>query len=289
MNISSITSNPFVKKIKNYNTPDATGQWADFLTLTTIEKQAKGYLVFDNSKYTAEIDGLRFDQVISEEIRAEKMFTEHVLESGRNVSDASYDKPLEITLHVRFGDIFVSGSKIRDMINLITATVGMINTFLPKKSQSQVNKLLAIKSKLEKLYSKVKGVIDGGLTLLNVYNAINPRKDFETRTQQIMSFLTFIRNQSILLNIYTLTSGNLRNIVLKSIVATNIQEATNMIEATLVFRQIDFAYSQIDISASNNYAGRAKGKASSVKTQQNTEGKPVQKQGSTAYYLLHGK
>ena len=270
--MQAVKNNPFIKKLQNFDKPNATGQWAEFLKFTEQEKRTKGYLVFNNVDNTTEIDGLQFDVLSSEEVKFSKRYTKHVLESGRPIADASFSEPLSFTLKVQFGDIFIAGSKIRNLINSISAQIGIVSSYAPAKTQTQIAKLMAIKTQLETLYSQVKGAVDTFNTVKSAFDVINPRKTLETRTQQITKFLYFILENSILLNIYTQTAGNLQNVVLTDILTIRTLQANNIIDATLTFEVKEFATTQITTINKKSYLGRVRGKIEDAKKQQKTQG-----------------
>jgi len=273
MNFASLKQG--YKNIADLDKTKPTGKWGEFLKLTEEDKKSSGYLIFNNIDNITDIDGFRFDVLSKEEVDISAKYTKHNLESGRPISDACAFEPLSITLTGTIGDIFTEQSKARKILNNVSAGVGIINSYLPAKTQRQTQKISNIQNQIESVYSRVLGVVNTAQVLKDGFDAINPRKILETRTQQITKFLNFCFRNSILLNIYSETFGNLENIVITNVKTVKALQTNNTIEFTITLEQKEFATTQIITIDKKKFLGRVKGQVEDIKKQQKTQGQNV--------------
>jgi hypothetical protein len=261
------------------------GQWASFLNATAQEKQVNGYLMYNNVDNTTDIDGLQLHCLKTEELKLSSNISKHYAENGRVINDFSTHDPIEFTLKGHVGDIFVQNKQYRKILNTIFANFGIVNSYLPQKTQSQTKKINELIVSLETLWGRVVGVIDQTQNMLAAFQAINPQNGLVTKTQQVTQFLTFMERNAIPLNVYTQIAGNLSNVIIKEVDYIRELEKSNIIEITIRCQQVGFAESQIVYINKGSYLGRVNTQVGDYEAQTKTQGKVVDP-GSIMYNLF---
>jgi hypothetical protein len=270
-------NNPLVQNVKNFGKSKSTGQWANFLKQTEEEKKQSGYLVFKNIDDITDIDGFRFDVLETEDVKFVTKYTDHFLESGRTAADASIKSPVILTLKGKIGDVFVEARPHRKILNTVLGAFGIATSYLPTKTQTQTNKAMQIQAQLEKQWSKVVGAVNVGQTLVSAFKNIFPGGKNITRTQTISQYLAFAYHNSILLNLYTRTAGNLENIVITNLNFIRVNEASNTVDVSLECKQLYFAETQVITINKKSFIGSVQAQVGDYTKQTKTQGKEVGK------------
>lgn len=116
------------------------------------------------------IGGFTLFAKVSEAINFNSKIPTVWLEDGSFAQDHIVLDPFTITIDGEISDVFLERDALPEMITRVQSKIGIIETYLPTRSQSQVQKINAIINDAQDKLREVDRVIDNGKQLYNFFS-----------------------------------------------------------------------------------------------------------------------
>ena len=122
--------------------------------------------------------------------------TNNPVESGSYLNDHIIKNPTSISIEGEVADVFVQTQPLSRTVQTTFAPIGIIQDYLPTRTQTQISKINGLVSSAEDVIDKIDLAIEKGDQLYNFYNGIDSDKPISVKFLEY--FDTIFESRSII-------------------------------------------------------------------------------------------
>lgn len=131
------------------------------------------------------IGGFTMYVSIAESVTKTATVTTNPIESGSNINDHIIKNPISLTIEGEIADVFIETQPLQGTVQNLLAPIGIVQDYLPARTQTQISKVNGLLSNLEDFFDKADKLVNQGTQL---YNFFSGAESEQTISQKFLTF-----------------------------------------------------------------------------------------------------
>lgn len=201
--------------------------------------------------------------------------TTNPVESGSNINDHIIKNPTTVSIEGEVADVFIKTQRTASTVQNIVPAVGIIQDYLPSRTQTQISKINGLISDVGDFVDKANKAIEKGEQLYNFFEGIDADKPI---TSKFLEYFDTVYESNSIINIECIDKV-FSDMAITSFTTSKIDKGNYSF--TITAQKIIKAETRL-IQLVKNASGDAKSQGAALSDKGTQQAKPVDKSFASA-------